>query len=122
AIRLPDKRVQISALKKILDIVLNGPENVVSIYENNIISELNKFITNEEKEEVLSITILHVIRVRRKTFDSKIRIRTATESLIQIIHSPIEKQSKSGSKALRNLIAENLEIRNSLMKAQHLIM
>ncbi|KAA6402665.1 MAG: hypothetical protein EZS28_001811 [Streblomastix strix] len=117
AIRSSDKNVQIPALKNILDIVLRNPESVEAFHENNIIADLNKFIGNFEEGEVyvLSSTILHVIGVRSKVEDSIVRAGAATESLIQIIHCPIEKQSKAGSKALCELVEENETIRNSLL-------
>ncbi|KAA6367591.1 MAG: hypothetical protein EZS28_036882, partial [Streblomastix strix] len=102
AIRSPDKNVHIPALKSILDIVINEPQSIDALYENDIVNVLNKYIGSEEVEEayVLSSTILHVIGVRSKVIDSNIRAGTVTESFIQIIHSSNEKQSKAGSKAL----------------------
>ncbi|KAA6361008.1 MAG: hypothetical protein EZS28_043465, partial [Streblomastix strix] len=75
AIRSPDKNVHIPALKSILDIVINEPQSIDALYENNIIADLNKYNRSEEVEEayVLSSTILHVIGVRSKVIDSNIR-------------------------------------------------
>ncbi|KAA6384638.1 MAG: hypothetical protein EZS28_019835 [Streblomastix strix] len=117
AIRSPDKNVHIPALKSILDIVINEPQSIDALYENDIVNVLNKYIGSEEVEDayVLSSTILHVIGVRSKVIDSNIRAGTATESFVQIIHSSNEKQSKAGSKALCDLIEENETIRNSLL-------
>ncbi|KAA6322399.1 MAG: hypothetical protein EZS28_054439, partial [Streblomastix strix] len=56
-----------------------------------------------------------VIGVRSKVEDASVRAGAATESLIQIIHSSNEKESKSGSKALCELVEENSQIRNSLL-------
>ncbi|KAA6359761.1 MAG: hypothetical protein EZS28_044712, partial [Streblomastix strix] len=78
---------------------------------------LNKFAGNIEKNEeyVLSTTILHVIGVRNGSDDKIILAGAATDSIIQSLFSPDEKQSKSGSKALCELIEENEIVRNSLM-------
>ncbi|KAA6328835.1 MAG: hypothetical protein EZS28_053675, partial [Streblomastix strix] len=58
---------------------------------------------------------MNVIGLRSGVIDAVVRARAATEPLIQIIHSPNEKQSKQGSKALSDLVAENETIRNSLL-------
>ncbi|KAA6377878.1 MAG: hypothetical protein EZS28_026594, partial [Streblomastix strix] len=80
AIRSPDNNVHIPALKSILDIVINEPQSIDALYENDIVNVLNKYIGSEEVEEsyVLSSTILHVIGVRSKVIDSNIRAGTAT--------------------------------------------
>ncbi|KAA6314404.1 MAG: hypothetical protein EZS28_055590, partial [Streblomastix strix] len=64
---------------------------------------------------ILSNAIMNVIGLRSEVVDTVVRARAATEPLIQIIHSPNEKQSKQGSKALSDLITENETIRNSLL-------
>ncbi|KAA6384049.1 MAG: hypothetical protein EZS28_020424 [Streblomastix strix] len=117
AIRSSDKNIQIPALKSLLNIVVNVPESVEALYENDVVSVLNKYIGGAQEGEiyVLSSTILHVIGVRSKVEDSSVRAGAATESLIQIIHSSNEKESKSGSKALCELVEENSQIRNSLL-------
>ncbi|KAA6395569.1 MAG: hypothetical protein EZS28_008909 [Streblomastix strix] len=116
AIRSPDKNVYIPALKTLLDIIINDPESIERIYENDIISILNKYIIEEEGEAyVFSSSILHIIGIRSGSVDYSIRAQTATEPMIQIIHSPNEKKSKAGSKTLCDLIEENEQIRNSLL-------
>ncbi|KAA6372516.1 MAG: hypothetical protein EZS28_031957 [Streblomastix strix] len=117
AIRSSDKNIQIPALKSLLNIVVNVPESVEALYENDVVSVLNKYIGGAQEGEiyVLSSTILHVIGVRSKVEDASVRAGAATESLIQIIHSSNEKESKSGSKALCELVEENSQIRNSLL-------
>ncbi|KAA6368911.1 MAG: hypothetical protein EZS28_035563 [Streblomastix strix] len=70
-------------------------------------------------------TILHVIGVRNGSDDKIILAGAAIDSIIQTIFSPDEKASKSGSKALCDLIEENEIIGHSLMttgfiqKVQH---
>ncbi|KAA6361678.1 MAG: hypothetical protein EZS28_042795, partial [Streblomastix strix] len=117
AIRSSDKNIQIPPLKSLLNIVMNVPESIECIYDNDIVNILNKYIGSVEEGEifVLSSTILHVIGVRSKVEDASVRAGAATESLIQIIHSSNEKESKSGSKALCELVEENSQIRNSLL-------
>ncbi|KAA6377537.1 MAG: hypothetical protein EZS28_026935 [Streblomastix strix] len=117
AIRSSDKNIQIPALKSLLNIVVNVPESVEALYENDVVSVLNKYIGGAQEGEiyVLSSTILHVIGVRSKVEDASVRAGAATESLIRIIHSSNEKESKSGSKALCELVEENSQIRNSLL-------
>ncbi|KAA6367888.1 MAG: hypothetical protein EZS28_036585, partial [Streblomastix strix] len=63
----------------------------------------------------LSTTILHVIGVRNGSDDKTILAGAATDSIIQTIFSPDENASKSGSKALCDLIEENEIIRHQLM-------
>ncbi|KAA6372021.1 MAG: hypothetical protein EZS28_032453, partial [Streblomastix strix] len=82
SIRSSDKSVQISALKSILNIVINEPQSIEAIYDNDIIGILNKFIGIIDVGEV---------------------------------YSKKENQSKSGSKALCELVEENSKIRETLI-------
>ncbi|KAA6378247.1 MAG: hypothetical protein EZS28_026227 [Streblomastix strix] len=117
ALRSPDKNILIPALKHILDIVVNEPESIEAVYENDIVSILNKLLSINQEGEIyiLSNAIMNVIGLRSEVVDAVVRARAATEPLIQIIHSLNEKQSKQGSKALSDLITENETIRNSLL-------
>ncbi|KAA6368024.1 MAG: hypothetical protein EZS28_036450, partial [Streblomastix strix] len=117
SIRSQDQNVQIPALKGILDIVVNEPESVESLFDNNIIVDLNKIISSDQEGEVfvLSSAILHIVGVRSKSVDIVVRAKVATDSIIQIINSTNEKQSKAASKALCDLVEANEQIRNSLL-------
>ncbi|KAA6352683.1 MAG: hypothetical protein EZS28_051790, partial [Streblomastix strix] len=64
---------------------------------------------------VLSSAILHIVGVRSKSVDIVVRAKVATDSIIQIINSTNEKQSKAASKALCDLVEANEQIRNSLL-------
>ncbi|KAA6354658.1 MAG: hypothetical protein EZS28_049815, partial [Streblomastix strix] len=112
-----NSNLHIPALRLLLEIILDNRENKDLAQKFNLMTFLNKFTGNVEKNEefVLSTTISHVIGVRNGSDDETILAGAATESLIQIIHSPDEKISKSGSKALCELVEENSEIRNSLL-------
>ncbi|KAA6378955.1 MAG: hypothetical protein EZS28_025518 [Streblomastix strix] len=115
------------ALRKLLDIVVDSHESKGLALMHKLIPLLNKFAGNVENNEefVLSTTILHLIGVRNGTNDKTILAGAITESLIISIFSPDEKASKSGSKALCELIEENKIIRHSLIimgfiqKVQH---
>ncbi|KAA6374414.1 MAG: hypothetical protein EZS28_030057, partial [Streblomastix strix] len=119
--------LHIPAIRQILNIVIDNRESKDLAQKFNLIPLLNKFAGNIEKNEefVLSTTILHVIGVRNGNDDKTILAGAATDSIIQTIFSPDEKASKSGSKALCDLIEENEIIRHSLMttgfiqKVQH---
>ncbi|KAA6377572.1 MAG: hypothetical protein EZS28_026902, partial [Streblomastix strix] len=119
--------LHIPAIRQILNIVIDNRESKDLAQKFNLIPLLNKFAGNIEKNEqfVLSTTILHVIGVRNGSDDKTILAGAATDSIIQTIFSPDEKASKSGSKALCDLIEENEIIRHSLMttgfiqKVQH---
>ncbi|KAA6379869.1 MAG: hypothetical protein EZS28_024604 [Streblomastix strix] len=115
AIKSPDKNIQIPSLKHILDIVVNKPESIEAVYENDIVNILNKLLNDSKEGEILSNAIMNVIGLRSEVVDAVVRARAATEPLIQIIHSPNEKQSKQGSKALSDLVADNETIRSSLL-------
>ncbi|KAA6380380.1 MAG: hypothetical protein EZS28_024093 [Streblomastix strix] len=88
AIRSTDKSIQFPAMKNVLNIIIEEPESVVTILENDIISVLNKFIFNEEKGEIqfLSSAILNLIGLRSEGFDASIRAGAVIESLIQMIN------------------------------------
>ncbi|KAA6386307.1 MAG: hypothetical protein EZS28_018166 [Streblomastix strix] len=117
AIKSSDQNIQIPAFKHILEIVVNEPESIEAVYENDIVSTLNKLLNDNQEGEifVISQSILNVIGIRSEVVDAVVRARAATEPLIQIIHSSNEKQSKAGSKALSDLVAENDTICNSLL-------
>ncbi|KAA6392568.1 MAG: hypothetical protein EZS28_011904 [Streblomastix strix] len=109
--------LHISALRQLLEIILDNRENKDLASKYKLMALLNKFVGNVEKNEeyVLSTTILHVIGVRNGSDDKMILASAATDSIILSLFSPDEKQSKSGSKSLFELIEENEIIRNSLM-------
>ncbi|KAA6376979.1 MAG: hypothetical protein EZS28_027493, partial [Streblomastix strix] len=88
SIRSQDQNVQIPALKGILDIVVNESESVESLFDNNIIVDLNKIISSDQEGEVfvLSSAILHIVGVRSKSVDIVVRAKVATDSIIQIIN------------------------------------
>ncbi|KAA6369814.1 MAG: hypothetical protein EZS28_034659 [Streblomastix strix] len=105
------------ALRQLLDIIIENRENKDLASKYKLIPLLNKFIGNLEKNEefVLSTTIQHVIGVRNGSDDKTILAGAATDSMILSIFSPDEKTSKSGSKALCDLIEENEIFGHSLM-------
>ncbi|KAA6357592.1 MAG: hypothetical protein EZS28_046881, partial [Streblomastix strix] len=88
ALRSPDKNILIPALKHILDIVVNEPESIEAVYENDIVSILNKLLSINQEGEIyiLSNAIMNVIGLRSGVIDAVVRARAATEPLIQIIH------------------------------------
>ncbi|KAA6391353.1 MAG: hypothetical protein EZS28_013121 [Streblomastix strix] len=122
-----NKNLHAPALRQLLEIILDNRESKDLVLKYKLMPLLNKFAGNVEKNEefVLSTTISHVIGVRNGSDDKMILAGAATESIIQTIFSPDEKTSKSGSKALSDLIEENEIICHSLMttgfisKVQH---
>ncbi|KAA6356685.1 MAG: hypothetical protein EZS28_047788, partial [Streblomastix strix] len=122
-----NNNLHIPALRQLLEIILYNGENKDLTSKYKLMSLLNKFVGNVEKNEefVLSTTILHVIGIQNGSDNKMILAGAATESIILSLFSPDEKTSKSGSKALCELIEENKIIRNSLittgfiMKVQH---
>ncbi|KAA6379905.1 MAG: hypothetical protein EZS28_024569 [Streblomastix strix] len=122
-----DTNLHVLALRELLKIILDNPENKELASNYKLMPLLNKFAGNIEKNEefVLSTTIQHVIGVRNGSDDKMILAGAATDSIIQTIFSPDENTSKSGSITLSELIKENEIIRNSLItsgfiqKVQH---
>ncbi|KAA6380400.1 MAG: hypothetical protein EZS28_024072, partial [Streblomastix strix] len=104
-----------SALRRLLDSILDHPGNKELILQNKIIPLMNKFAENiiQNEEFALSTTILHLIEVRGLIEDKAILAEAATEPLIRMIHQSDEKISKCGSKALGDLIEEKEIIRHS---------
>ncbi|KAA6376108.1 MAG: hypothetical protein EZS28_028364, partial [Streblomastix strix] len=105
-------------LRQLLDIIIDNRESNDLSLKYKLIPLLNKFAGNIEKSEefVLSTTILHVIGVRNGSDNKMILAGAATDSIIQSLFSQDEKTSKSGSKALCELIEENEIIQHSLMR------
>ncbi|KAA6377648.1 MAG: hypothetical protein EZS28_026825 [Streblomastix strix] len=109
----------VPALKLLLDIVLNHLQSKDLVLPQKIIPLLKKFSGNVDGSEefVLCATILQVVGARCGTQDKTLLAYEIIYPLIQLIHSNDEKQSKSGSKALEELIGENEIIRNSLLQS-----
>ncbi|KAA6388697.1 MAG: hypothetical protein EZS28_015776 [Streblomastix strix] len=107
-----------SSLRQLLEIILDNRESKDLTLKYKLMPLLNKFAGNIEKNEefVLSTTILHVIGVRNGSDDKTILAGAAIDSIIHSLFSGDEKTSKSGSKALCELIEENEIIRHSLMR------
>ncbi|KAA6404046.1 MAG: hypothetical protein EZS28_000426 [Streblomastix strix] len=105
------------SLRQLLEIILANRESKDLSLKYKLIPLLNKFAGNIEKNEefVLSTTILHVIGVRNGSDDKTILAGAAIDSIIHSLFSRDEKTSKSGCKALCELIEENEIIRHSLM-------
>ncbi|KAA6398347.1 MAG: hypothetical protein EZS28_006125 [Streblomastix strix] len=110
--------IHTQSLRHLLDIVLDYTRNKELVLRYKLIPVLNKFagIIDRSEQYVLSTTILHIIGVRNGSEDKTILAGAATESFIQIIHSNDEKISKSGSKALCELLEDVIEIRKSLLQ------
>ncbi|KAA6366476.1 MAG: hypothetical protein EZS28_037997, partial [Streblomastix strix] len=106
------------SLRQLLEIILDNRESKDLSLKYKLMPLLNKFAGNIEKNEefVLSTTILHVIGVRNGSDDKTILAGAAIDSIIHSLFSRDEKTSKSGSKALCELIEENEIIRHSLMR------
>ncbi|KAA6369805.1 MAG: hypothetical protein EZS28_034668 [Streblomastix strix] len=109
--------LHIPSLRKLLEIIVDNRENKDLAQKYKLMPLLNKFSGNIEKNEeyVLSTTILHVIGIRNGSDDKIILAGAATDSIIHSLFSPDEKQSRSGNKALCELIEENEIIGHSLM-------
>ncbi|KAA6353270.1 MAG: hypothetical protein EZS28_051203, partial [Streblomastix strix] len=106
------------SLRQLLEIILDNRESKDLSLKYKLMPLLNKFAGNIEMNEefVLSTTILHVIGVRNGSDDKTILAGAAIDSIIHSLFSGDEKTSKSGSKALCELIEENEIIRHSLMR------
>ncbi|KAA6371605.1 MAG: hypothetical protein EZS28_032868 [Streblomastix strix] len=106
------------SLRQLLEIILDNRESKDLSFKYKLMPLLNKFAGNIEKNEefVLSTTILHVIGVRNGSDDKTILAGAAIDSIIHSLFSGDEKTSKSGRKALCELIEENEIIRHSLMR------
>ncbi|KAA6386692.1 MAG: hypothetical protein EZS28_017780, partial [Streblomastix strix] len=104
-------------LKLLLDMVINQQGSIELIVQHKLIQILHKFMVNIEatQEFVLSSAVIHIIGVYGGTDDKIVLAGAFTESMIQMMHSKDEKISKAGSKALWDLVDENIEIRNSLL-------
>ncbi|KAA6371752.1 MAG: hypothetical protein EZS28_032720, partial [Streblomastix strix] len=104
-------------LKLLLDMVINQQGSIELIVQHKLIQILHKFMVNIEatQEFVLSSAVIHIIGVYGGTDDKVVLAGSVTESMIQMMHSKDEKISKAGSKALWDLVDENIEIRNSLL-------
>ncbi|KAA6365783.1 MAG: hypothetical protein EZS28_038689, partial [Streblomastix strix] len=80
-------KIHVSALRRILDIIVDNPGNKELILQNKIISLMNKFIgnLNQSEEFALSTTILHLIGVRGTIDDKTLVAGAATDSFIRMI-------------------------------------
>ncbi|KAA6398898.1 MAG: hypothetical protein EZS28_005578 [Streblomastix strix] len=111
-----NNQFHLPAMKRLLNIVLKGPECLDEFYSQGIPEILKKFLSLKESDEkfVISSTILHVISVYDKISDQSIRMNAAIQPLLQMIHSLDEDRSNSACQVLQGLIKDN-SVRSSLL-------